>query len=201
MIACVVLALLVSPDVSWQGTGGPGPRVEALRVGAGVMVPDTTRVRRKAVRLSEAYEFRNKVHKLASYAMLPLFVAEYAAGDQLIRKGGSAPGWARDYHGVGAGAIAGLFGINTLTGGLNWWETRNQQDGRTWRTVHSALMLLADAGFVATGALADGEGDSFRSGAPGRSGNQNKAHRAVAIGSMSVATISSLMMLKPFRKD
>jgi hypothetical protein len=201
MITCVVLALLVSPEVSWQGTGGPGPRVEALRVGADAMVPDTTRVRRKAVRLSEAYEFRNKVHKLASWTMLPLFVAEYAAGDQLIRKGRSAPGWARDCHGVGAGAIAGLFGINTLTGGLNWWETRNQTDGRTWRTVHSALMLLAEAGFVATGALAEGEGDSFRSVNSGSSGNQNKAHRAVAIGSMSIATISSLMMLKPFRKD
>ena len=204
MIACIVLALLVSPEVGRQGTLGPGPRVETLRVGVGAMVPDTTRVRRKAVRLSEAYEFRNKVHKLASYTMLPLFVAEYAAGDQLIRKGRSAPGWARDYHGVGAGAIAGLFGINTLTGGLNWWETRNQTDGRTWRTVHSALMLLAEAGFVATGALAQGEGDSRRSGNlgySGSSGNQNKAHRAVAIGSMSVATISYLMMLKPFRKD
>jgi hypothetical protein len=52
--------------------------------------------------------------------------------------------------------------------------------------------------------LAQGEGGSRRSsnlGYSGSSGNQNKAHRAVAIGSMSVATISSLMMLKPFRRD
>ncbi len=207
MKAGVVLALLVASGAGAQGTVaadnsgslvGPGPRVEALRVGVGAMELDTVRVRRKAVRLSEAYDFRRKVHKLASYATLPLFVAEYAAGDQLIKKGRNASGWARDFHGVGAGVIAGLFGINTVTGGLNWWETRNQTEGRTWRTVHSALMLLADAGFVATGALADGEGGDYPyAGNTGNVGTRNTAHRNMAVASMSVATISYLMMLLP----
>jgi len=194
-----VVAFLVVSGVGGQeagGPGGPGPRMDAWRVGAGAVEADSTKPRRKAVRLSEAYAVRRQVHKLASFATIPLFVAEYVAGEQLIKKGRRDAGWAGDYHGVGAGVIAGLFGVNTLTGGLNWWETRNQTDGRTWRTVHTALMLLADAGFVATGALAsDGEGPS------GNQGNQNRTHRAVAIGSMSVATVSYLMMLKPLRRD
>ena len=200
----VVLAFLVASRVGGPladgEVGGRGPRAESLRVGARTLEFDTTRVRRKAVRLSEAYDFRRKVHKWASVATIPLFVAEYAAGDQLIKKGRNAPGWARDYHGVGAGAIAGLFGINTLTGGLNWWETRNQTEGRAWRTAHSVLMLLADAGFVATGALAESEGgDSPWATPSGNTGNQNKTHRTVAVASMSVATISYLMMLLPGR--
>ena len=84
-----------------------------------------------------------------------------------------------------------------MTGALNWWETRDQTDGRTWRTVHSALMLLADAGFVVTGALA---GDS-EGGFNGSGGDQRKKHRAAAVASMSVATVSYLMMLKPLRRD
>ncbi|MCX5762981.1 MAG: hypothetical protein NTW72_16020 [Gemmatimonadetes bacterium] len=169
-----------------------GPRIDAQRVGVGMAVPDTTKVRRKAFRLSEAYAFRVRVHKVASYATLPLFVAEYAAGDQLFKKSSDAPAWARSSHGVLAGGVAGLFAINTLTGSLNWWETRGQEDGRTWRTVHSALMLLADAGFAATGALADGAEESQAN---------RKLHRSVAVTSMSVAAVSYLMMLKPLRRD
>jgi uncharacterized membrane protein YidH (DUF202 family) len=166
--------------------------MDALRVGVGMAAPDTTKVRRKAFRLSEAYAFRVRVHKVASYATLPLFVAEYAAGDQLFKKSDAAPAWARSSHGVLAGGVAGLFAINTLTGSLNWWETRSQEDGRTWRTVHSALMLLADAGFAATGALAEEAEESQAN---------RKLHRSVAVTSMSVAAVSYLMMLKPLRRD
>ena len=179
------------------GVGGPdstrvGPRVEALRIGVGATAPDTTKPRRKAFRLSEAYGTRRKVHKFASYATIPLFAAQYAAGDQLIQKGSAAPGWARSSHGVLAGGVAGLFALNTVTGSLNWWETRKQTDGRTWRTVHSALMLLADAGFAATGVLADEAEES---------GDKRKLHRTVAMTSMSVAMASYVMMLKPLRRD
>jgi hypothetical protein len=91
-----------------------------------------------------------------------------------------------------AGGVAGLFAVNTLTGSLNWWETRGQTDGRTWRTVHSALMLLADAGFTAAGALADQAEES---------GDKRRLHRTVAVSSMSVAMVSYVMMLKPLRRD
>ena len=74
----------------------------------------------------------------------PLFAAQYAAGDQLYKKGSAAPDWAQNSHGVLAAGVAGLFALNTITGGLNWWETRRQEKGRTWRTVHAAMMLAAD---------------------------------------------------------
>lgn len=192
MLSGAAFALIFIAGVGGPGTGGPGPRVDALRVGAGVVAPDTTKPRRKAFRLSEAYETRLRIHKLASFATLPLFVAQYAAGDQLMKKGSAAPAWARSSHGVLAGGVAGLFAINTVTGGLNLWETRGQPEGRAWRTVHSVLMLLADAGFAATGALADeAEG----------SNDKRQLHRTVAVTSMSVAMASYVMMLKPLRRD
>ena len=192
MVTGAVFALIVAAGVGRPDSSGLGPRMDALRVGADVAAPDTTKPRRKAFRVSEAYGTRRKIHKLASYATLPLFVAEYAAGDQLYKYGSAAPGWATSSHGVLAGAVAGLFAVNTVTGSLNWWETRSQTDGRTWRTVHSALMLLADAGFVATGALADQAEES---------GDKRKLHRTVAVSSMSVALVSYVMMLKPLRRD
>ena len=196
MIAGALFALLVAAGAGGADSTIAGPRIDALRVGAGVELPDTTtRVRKKAVQLSEWYNTRLKIHKIASYATLPLFVAEFVAGDKLYNDRLNAPKWARDYHGAMGGAIGGLFAINTVTGGLNWWETRGQTEGRKWRTAHSALMLLADAGFVATGMLACDIGEIQNTG------SRRKTHRAVAVGSMSVATLSYLMMLKPIRRD
>ncbi|MBI2408354.1 MAG: hypothetical protein HYV19_08665 [Gemmatimonadetes bacterium] len=200
MVAGAALAMMLSMGFGGQATEQPngvgsGPRVEATRVGVGVEaapVEDTVRVRRKAVRLSEAYNTRLKIHRYSSYAMLPLFAFQYAAGDQLFKKSASAPQWARDYHGAGAGVIAGLFTVNTVTGGLNWWETRKQPGGRAWRTTHAALMMLAEAGFTVTGVLADEAEESL---------DKRKLHRTVALSSMSVATVSYLMMLKPLRRD
>jgi hypothetical protein len=192
MVTSALLALIVASGAGDSTAGRPGPLAAALRVGAGMTEPDTTKPRRKAVRLSEAYGTRLRIHKLASWVTIPLFVAEYAAGDQLIKKGSLAPSWARSSHGALAGGVAGLFAINTVTGGLNWWETRRQPDGRAWRTVHSALMLLSDAGFAVTGALADPAETS---------GDKRRLHRTVAVTSMSVAMVSYLMMLKPLRRD
>lgn len=197
MIAAAAVALLfvgaVSEPVSdGPGSRGPGPRLEAARVGIDLSAPDTVKPRRRAVRLSEAYHTRLRIHKIASYAMLPLFAAQYAAGDQLYRKGSAAPDWAENSHGLLAASVAGLFTVNTITGGLNWWETRRQEKGRAWRTTHAALMLLADAGFTATGLLAEDAEDS----ADGR-----RRHRTVALTSIGVASASYLMMLKPLRRD
>ncbi|MFA6167701.1 MAG: hypothetical protein WC700_13865 [Gemmatimonadaceae bacterium] len=166
--------------------------MESARVGIDLSAPDTVKPRRRAVRLSEAYHTRLRIHKIASFAMLPMFAAQYAAGDQLFKKGSAAPDWAQNTHGLLAGGVAGLFTVNTITGSLNWWETRHQEKGRAWRTTHSALMLLADAGFMATGLLADEAEES---------GDRRTLHRTVAITSMGVATVSYVMMLKPFRRD
>lgn len=192
MFTGAVVALIVAVGPGDPGAGGPGPRIDGLRVGAGTVAPDTTKPRRKSFALSEAYGTRLRIHKVASYAMLPLFATQYLAGDQLIQKGSAAPQWARSVHPVVATAVAGLFGVNTITGSLNWWETRAQPGGRTWRTAHAALMLLADAGFTATGLLADEAEDD---------GDKRRLHRSVAVTSMSVAALSYAMMLSPFRKD
>ena len=197
MFATAAVALLLAsavgePVANRPARRGPGPRLESARVGVDVAAPDTVKPRRRAVRLSEAYRTRLRIHKVASYAMLPLFAVQYAAGDQLYKKGSAAPDWAQSSHGVLAAGVAGLFAVNTITGGLNWWETRRQTQGRAWRTTHAVLMLLADAGFTATGVLAEGAEDS---------GDDRRLHRTVAITSMGVATASYLMMLKPLRRD
>lgn len=197
MIAAAAAALILAAgvggaDAARADSAGRGPRVEAARIGFELAASDSTKPRRRAVRLSEAYHQRLRIHKLASYAMLPMFAFEYAAGNQLIQKSSAAPAWAVNLHGPVATGIAALFTVNSVTGGLNWWETRNQESGRTWRTVHSALMMAAEAGFVATGALADRAENSL---------DDRKLHRTVAITSMSIATASYLMMLKPLRRD
>jgi hypothetical protein len=57
--------------------------------------------------------------------------------------------------------------------------------------VHGILMLGADAGFVATGALAPHEEEGRRT----QSSSGRSTHRTVALTSMGVATISYLYML------
>jgi hypothetical protein len=210
MVAGAALALILAAGTVESGltdtipgartASAPGPRVEALRVGVDAstsdmaegLLDDSVRVRRRAVRLSEAYHTRLLIHKYASYAMLPLFAFQYAAGDQLFKKSSAAPTWARSGHRIGATAAASLFAINSITGSLNWWETRHQEGGRAWRTLHAGLMMLSEAGFVTTGLLAE---------PAERSGEKRRLHRTVALTSMSVATVSYLMMLKPLRRD
>lgn len=147
---------------------------------------------RRAVDHSDWYYRRLTVHRYTSYAMVPLFAAQYVLGDRLVgarEGGGEASSSTRNLHGVAAGGIAGLFAINTVTGAWSWWEDRREPEGRTRRTVHSLLMLAAGAGFVATGVTAnsiedDGEGEE---GDP-------ELHRNIAIGSMAVATAGAALM-------
>ena len=67
-----------------------------------------------------------------------------------------------------------------------------EPEGRGRRVFHAVLMLAADAGFTATGILAErAEG----------SNDDRDLHRAVALGSVTVATIGYLTMLDVFRRD
>lgn len=160
---------------------GPRRLAPAFALASG-LVADTTRPRRVAVEYSDAYATRLTIHRVASYAMLPLFGAEYILGQKLLDNSTSSTG---NQHSLVAGAVATLFGVNTITGAWNWWEARNDENGRTRRTVHTVLMLAADAGFAATGMLANSA-----------SGSHDKAltHRNVALGSMGVATIGTAIM-------
>jgi hypothetical protein len=167
-------------------------------VTAGVTLPlaaDTGR-RPVAIEYSDWYARRLRVHQLASWAMLPLFAVQYAAGQQLLDKGeDGAPSWARNLHSPLAGATGVLFGVNTITGTWNLWDARKDSAGRKWRTAHSILMLVADAGFAITPSFAEDDDDE------GGGRSSLRTHRNWAIGSMGIAAASWIMMLPPFRRE
>lgn len=145
--------------------------------------PDTT-VRPRAIEHSDAYYTRLNLHRKLSYAIYPLFVAEYPLGRKLMAYG-EIPSWVKPAHGAVAGAIGAVFVANTVTGVWNLWDDRHDPDHRTRRWVHALSMLASDAGFVMVGVTAQRahSSDSARN-----------LHRDLAIGSMGLSAASSLMM-------
>lgn len=156
---------------------------------------DTPVVRRpRAIEYSDAYYVRLTIHRVASYAMLPVFAAEYALGQNLMQDA-SPPGWMKPAHGLAAGGVGVLFGVNTITGAWNWWDEREDPNGRTRRTVHSALMLASDAGFLLTAALApENEHEGFAFTPYPDYQHRQRVHRGVAVGSMALSTVGAVMM-------
>jgi hypothetical protein len=138
-----------------------------------------------AFEYSDGYRTRLKIHKYASFATLPLFIAQYAVGQKLYD--GNASDSTRSAHSALAASTAVLFGVNTVTGVWNLAEGRKDPNHRTKRMIHGILMAAADAGFVATGMLAPDE--------EGEGGGSRSTHRTVALTSMGVATVAYLMML------
>ena len=208
--ACLALVLLaadtgsapqpLAPEVS--ATAAAGPWLPAPAAFATVPAPsldggaapdaapaDTTPARPRAFEYSDAYGTRLTIHRIASYAMLPLFIASYASGEQLVKNGRAAPAWARDIHRPAATGTAILFGVNTITGGWNLLEARKDPDGRTRRTLHGLLMLAADAGFAATGIIAQDASQNA---------SRRNLHRTVALSSMGVSLFSYAIMLPIF---
>ena len=154
---------------------------------------DTPVVRRpRAIEYSDDYYTRLTIHRLGSYAMLPLFVAEYSLGENLLNDA-APPRWMKPTHAAVASGIGVLFAVNTVTGLWNLWDAREDADGRTRRTVHSILMLASDAGFMATAALAPEREDG---GVTDHASYRHRAslHRSVAIGSFALSTIGGAMM-------
>ncbi len=143
--------------------------------------------RARAVRHSDLYYTRLKIHRVGAIVMVPLAVAQYFVGTNLYRNGTAAEQWVQDLHRPLAAAIALDFGVNAVTGiwnGIEDWGS----PGSTRRNVHSALMLLAGAGFVAVGATApEREDNGVLEGNPSR-------HRTLAISSMAVMTAAGLLM-------
>jgi hypothetical protein len=190
-----VLASALAGSCPDSLTGPSGPRV-AIGLAACAAVDTTPRKKRvKALQLSDAYETRLTIHKWASYTTVPLFAAQAIVGQQLFvtYQAGNRPSQGmRATHDALAVGLGALFAVNTYTGSLNWWETRSQTGGRTWRTIHSALMLVSDAGFAYTAAT----------GPRARHLQADRIlHKNLAIGSASVALVSYLMMLSPIRRD
>lgn len=159
---------------------------------------DTTR-RVRAVEYDGGYATRLKIHQIASYVTVPLFVAEYFTGDALLKadqNGTRRPAFANAVHAPIAVSLLGLFGVNTITGLWNLRASRGDPAGKTRRTVHSVIMLVADAGFTAT-AIAGGNAHESSSG---RSTHRALAlstiaavHRPVVIG-LVVVTLSGVLL-------
>jgi hypothetical protein len=145
---------------------------------------ETANVRPKSFEYSHGYEVRRKIHVYASVAMLPLFGVQAYLGQKLYNGGFSDA--ERTAHQWVAGAIVGLFALNTVTGIWNLHEGWGDPSHKKLRVTHGMLMLAADVGFAYT-ALA----------APGRSADvsTHSTHRNVAYLSISAATAGYLIML------
>jgi hypothetical protein len=169
------------------GTSVAGSAAQAAQPAAGSSQPAP---RPMAFEYSDAYNVRRKIHFYASFATIPLFVSQYIVGQKLYD--GTGDDGTRSAHSALAVGTGILFGVNSVTGVWNLVESRKDPNHRTKRFVHGIMMLAADAGFLATAALApetENEDGQFES-----SGNRS-THRAVAITSMGIAAASYLVML------
>jgi hypothetical protein len=153
------------------------------------LVEDTTtpRRRRKSVEVSEWYERRLRIHRYGAYTMIPLFTFQAIAGNNLYNNSGSAPGWAKTGHRVDATGLATVFGLNTVTGLWNLWDSRSVPQGRTRRTIHALLMLASDAGFTYAGVRLSEQAENNLA--------KRREHRAWAYGSMATAVAGAGMMV------
>lgn len=197
-IALIALAstLLGATGATVEPPAGPvlpAPRITAVASGPRARAPRGAVPADTVIEYSKAYYQRLTIHRWASYTILPLFAAQYYVGSQLYSGSGDGN---KDVHEMLAAGVAGLFAVNTATGLWNLYDMRADPNGRARRITHVTLMLLADAGFVATGLLADESEDGG-----GGAGNGASTHRTVAISSMAVSTIGWLIMTDLFRKD
>ena len=171
------------------------PAARALRLDWTVEQTATAR-RAVPVEYSDAYKVRARIHKVASFATLPLFAAMYYVGQDLYNHPGASDS-KRGMHSALAASTGVLFGVNTVTGVWNLRDGGKDPSHRTRRMAHGVMMLVADAGFVATGLLTPGEGEGERDGGQtySTSADRRSTHRTVALSSMALATVSYLMML------
>jgi len=145
--------------------------------------------RPKAIEYSEGYETRAKIHRIASYATLPLLGTEAILGTQLYNDPQGRQSSYKTPHIIVGTAITGLFAVNTVTGVWNLVEGWKEPDHRALRLTHGILMLGADVGFVA----------AYGTGPGGRNlvnfDTEKNTHRAVVFTTMGVATAGYLLML------
>jgi hypothetical protein len=143
----------------------------------------TTHRRPRAIEYSDWYARRLMVHKIGSYVELPLFASEWYLGNKLLN--GDGTDTEKNLHGFVAGSLGVLFGVNTLTGAWNLYDSRSDPSDRKRKIIHSVLMLASDAGLALTGAVAgDAREDEGR----------RSLHQNLAIGSMGLSTAGTLMM-------
>jgi hypothetical protein len=145
------------------------------------------RKRPKSIDYSDAYYTRLEIHRVASYAELPLFATEYVLGERLLKeeRTGFPSQGLKTAHTTVALGLGALFTVNTVTGVWNLWESRSDPANRALRFIHSVAMLGADAGFAWAGASGGGAKQTLS--------NANH-HRTISVSSMALATAGTAMM-------
>jgi hypothetical protein len=161
-------------------TALPDPITAASAVQA--PAPGDTAPPPRAFEYSDGYHTRAKIHRLASFATIPLFVTQGFLGASLYNDPTDGK---RTAHQAVAVGIGGLFALNTTTGVWNLLEARKDPNFQKRRLVHGLLMLGSDAGLVAT----------FATAPPEEGGGSRATHRALAITSIGAATTGYLIML------
>jgi hypothetical protein len=194
VIAAAALAMFASPALAED-------RVPSLAEQASAAAAQVTPAQEQGsappaavIEYSDAYRLRAKVHKIASFATIPLFASEGVVGQKLYnaRINGEDTSTLKNTHLALAAGIGGLFGVNSVTGLWNLIESRHDSNHRTIKWVHGLLMLGADGGFLATAASGPGgEHERFFS----TDTNGPSTHRAIAFTSIGAATASYLIML------
>src|SRR4051812_45541062 len=190
MILHLLSTLVVSataPNAALPDTAPPVGTPVAI-----AQAPDTVRRKRpKAVEVSEWYGRRLTIHRTLSYVTIPVFAAQYVAGERLFKESSAAPTWAKTTHRVGASTLAGIFTVNTVTGLWNLWDSRSTADHRALRTVHALMMLGADGAFTYAGVKLSEDAE--------RSQEKRRLHRTVALAAMGV-TVANGVIMKLFNK-
>jgi hypothetical protein len=182
------LGLARAQFASAATTGAVTLDASALSNAPSTDAPPALQPRARAFEYSDGYRTRLKIHRYASFATLPVFVAQFAVGQKLYNGTGSSN--TRSIHTALAVTTGALFGMNTVTGVWNLREGRKDPNHRTKRMLHGVLMMAADGGFAVTAATAP---HLHRRNGP--TGVSPATHRAIALTSMGVATVSYLMML------
>lgn len=169
----------------------PVPRLDGSAVTFATSAGDQSAPPPVAFQYSNGYAVRDKIHKAASFAMLPLFGVEAYLGQKLLTNPNTSP-HAKSAHQEIAVAIFGLFGVNTVTGVWNLVEGGKDPHRGVRPVIHGVLMLAADVGFVATTLT----GPKSRTAAQ-QAAFPDKAnlHKTLAYASVSVATVGYLIML------
>lgn len=141
---------------------------------------------------SDGYRTRATIHKWSSWAMLPLFGIEAYLGQKMFNDVGEATDSNRRLHKSIAWGIGGLFAVNTATGLPNLIESRRDPAKRDLTLIHGILMLVADAGFLATALT---QPDSQTAAGLEIYTPKKNQHLTIAYASISVATIGYLLAL------
>src|SRR5262245_22592956 len=136
IVVCTLALFLASPGARAQSVDADAPA-------------PAQPVRPQAIEYSDAYYTRAKIHKIASWATLPLLGTEAILGQDVYNNQPGQRTSSRSAHIVVGTAITSFFVAQAVTGVWNLVDGWKDPNHKTLRRAHSFMMLGANAGFVA----------------------------------------------------